>query len=57
MTDVNFKPVRHDHKAFIERATKRKGFVEAYDVLEIKYRLTKLTLKAHSLNSLTQDQN
>lgn len=36
MAEVKFKPVRHDHKTFVEKASKRKGFVEAYDALALK---------------------
>jgi len=55
MTDIKFKPVRHDHKAFIEKASKRKGFVEAYDALELEYQLANQMLKARSRAGLTQD--
>lgn len=55
MTDIRFKPVRHDHKAFVEKASKRKGFVNAYDALALEYRSVNQTLKARSQNGLTQD--
>lgn len=55
MADVKFKPVRHDHKAFLERAAKRKGFTEAYDALELEYQLASQMLKARSRAGLTQD--
>jgi DNA-binding XRE family transcriptional regulator len=55
MTDIKFKPVRHDHKAFVEKASKRKGFVEAYDALELEYQLANQMLKARSRAGLTQD--
>ena len=55
MTDTKFKPVRHDHKAFVEKASKRKGFVEAYDALEPEYQLANQMLKARSRAGLTQD--
>ncbi len=55
MTDIKFKPVRHDHKAFIEKASKRKGFVEAYDGLALEYQLANQMLKARSRAGLTQD--
>lgn len=55
MTDVKFKPIRHDHKAFVERASKRKGFVEAYDALALEYQLANQMLKARSRAGLTQD--
>jgi DNA-binding XRE family transcriptional regulator len=55
MTDIKFKPVRHDHKAFVEKASKRKGFVEAYDALALEYQLANQMLKARSRAGLTQD--
>jgi DNA-binding XRE family transcriptional regulator len=55
MTDVKFKPVRHDHKAFVEKASKRKGFIEAYDALALEYQLANQMLKARSRAGLTQD--
>lgn len=55
MTDIKFKPVRHDHKAFVEKAAKRKGFVEAYDALALEYQLANQMLKARSRAGLTQD--
>jgi len=48
MTDIKFKPIRHDHKAFIEKTSKRKGFVEAYDALALEYQLANQMLKARS---------
>jgi len=55
MTDIKFKPVRRDHKAFVEKASKRKGFVEAYDALALEYQLANQMLKARSRAGLTQD--
>ena len=55
MTDIKFKPVRHDHKAFVAKASKRKGFVEAYDALALEYQLANQMLKARSRAGLTQD--
>lgn len=55
MADVKFKPVRHDHKAFVKKASKRKGFVEAYDALALEYQLANQMLKARSRAGLTQD--
>lgn len=34
MADPKFQPVRHDHKAFLDKATKRPGFNEAYEALK-----------------------
>jgi DNA-binding XRE family transcriptional regulator len=55
MADVEFKPVRHDHKAFIAKASKRKGFAEAYDALALEYQLADQMLKARARAGLTQD--
>lgn len=55
MAELKFKPVRHDPKAFLAKASTRKGFVEAYDALEIEYQLANQMLKARSRAGLTQD--
>jgi len=55
MADLKYKPVTHDHQAFLARASKRKGFAEAYDALELEYRLANQMLKARSRAGLTQD--
>lgn len=55
MTEIKFKPVCHDHKAFVDKASKRKGFVEAYDALALEYQLANQMLKARSRAGLTQD--
>ena len=39
MADLKYKPVRHDHAAFLAKARARKGFAEAYDGLELEYQL------------------
>jgi len=33
MAELKYKPVPHDHKAFLAKARTRKGFDEAYDAL------------------------
>lgn len=48
MTAIQFKPIRHDHKAFIAKASKRKGFVDAYGALALKYQRLDQKLKAHA---------
>ena len=55
MANLNYKPVAHDHQAFLARASKRKGFAEAYDALELEYQLASQMLKARSRAGLTQD--
>jgi DNA-binding XRE family transcriptional regulator len=55
MAELKFKPVRHSHKEFLEKAASRKGFSEAYDALALEYQLAGQMLKARSRAGLTQD--
>ena len=55
MDNDKFKPVRHNHKEFLSRAAKRKGFTEAYDALDAEYLLIDEMLKARTRAGLTQD--
>lgn len=55
MADVKFKPVHHDHKFFLEKASKHSGFGETYDALQLGYQLASQMLKARSRAGLTQD--
>lgn len=55
MAEIRYKPVAHDHKAFLAKAKKRKGFPEAYDALELEYRLANQMIKARNRAGLTQD--
>jgi DNA-binding XRE family transcriptional regulator len=55
MAELKYQPVKHDHKAFLERARKRKGFSEAYDALEIEYQVADQLIKARARAGLTQD--
>ena len=55
MAELKYKPVPHDHKAFLAKARARKGFNEAYDALALEYQLTGQMLKARSHAGLTQD--
>jgi len=55
MSDIKFKPVSHDHEAFLKKASKRKGFRKAYDDLEEEYRLTREMLAARAKFGLTQE--
>lgn len=55
MADLKYAPVKHDHQAFIAKARARKGFTEAYDGLELEYRLANQLLKARARAGLTQD--
>lgn len=55
MDNLKYKPVLHDHKKFMARAAKRKGFKEAYDALSLEYELINEMLKARARAGLTQD--
>ena len=55
MPDLKYKPVPHDHDAFIARASQRKGFNEAYEALELEYELASQMIKARARAGLTQD--
>jgi DNA-binding XRE family transcriptional regulator len=55
MTDLKFKPVRHDHQEFLEKASKRRGFSEAYEALEVEYALAHEMLAARARAGLTQE--
>jgi DNA-binding XRE family transcriptional regulator len=55
MDDIKYKPVRHDHAAFLDKARARKGFTEIYDSLELEYQVASQMLKARARAGLTQD--
>lgn len=55
MADLKPRPVRHDHKKFLEHVSKKKGFVEAYESLHPEYELADRMLKARTRAGLTQD--
>lgn len=55
MTEMKFKPVAHNQKTFLEKASKRKGFREAYEVLAVEYALAREMLSARSRAGLTQE--
>jgi DNA-binding XRE family transcriptional regulator len=55
MADLKYKPVRHDHAAFLVKAKQRPGFAEAYESLELEYALANQMLKARAKAGLTQD--
>ena len=55
MADIKYKPVSHDHEAFLKKASKRKEFGKAYEELEEEYRLTREMLAARSRFGLTQE--
>lgn len=55
MAELKHIPVKHDHQAFLAKASKRKGFVEAYASLELEYQVVTQLLKARTKAGLTQD--
>ncbi len=55
MAELKFKPVSHDHEAFLAKARLRPGFAKAYDALELEYQVAGQMLKARSRAGLTQD--
>ncbi|MCL2161414.1 MAG: helix-turn-helix transcriptional regulator [Betaproteobacteria bacterium] len=55
MTNLNYKPVAHNHEEFIARASRRKGFTDAYEALELEYQLANQMLNARARAGLTQD--
>ena len=55
MADLKYKPVSHDHEAFLKKASKRKEFRRAYEDLEEEYKLTREMLAARSKYGLTQE--
>jgi transcriptional regulator with XRE-family HTH domain len=56
MADLEYRPVGHDHDAFLKKALKRKGFSEAYADLEDEYALIRELLAARSRAGLTQEE-
>lgn len=55
MAELKHSPVRHDHAAFLAKASSRKGFAEAYDSLDLEYEVVSQLLKARARAGLTQD--
>jgi DNA-binding XRE family transcriptional regulator len=55
MAELKYTPVSHNHSQFLAKAAERKGFKEAYDSLELEYKVTNQLLKARSRAGLTQD--
>jgi len=55
MANLKFQPVRHEHKEFIEKASRRRGFTEEYEALEVEYALAHEMLAARARAGLTQE--
>ena len=56
MASSEYKPVSHDHDAFLERALRRKGFRGAYENLGDEYLLVRELLAARAHAGLTQEE-
>ena len=52
---MKYQPEKHDHKAFLQRASTRKGFSDAYNALELEYAVAGQLLRARARAGLTQD--
>jgi DNA-binding XRE family transcriptional regulator len=55
MAELKYQPVPHQHKKFLEKASAKKGFDDAYQALALEYQLAKEMLKARAKAGLTQD--
>ena len=55
MTDVKYRPVAHEHDAFLKKARKRRGFQGAYQALAVEYAVANEMLAARSRAGLTQE--
>jgi DNA-binding XRE family transcriptional regulator len=55
MAELKFEPVPHNHGQFLAKAKARPGFKQAYDALELEYKVTDQLLKARARAGLTQD--
>ncbi len=56
MPDREYRPVVHDHDAFLARAMKRRGFARAYAESAEEYELVRELLAARAKAGLTQEQ-
>lgn len=55
MANLKFQPVRHDHKKFLESASRRCGFAKAYEALKVEYALAHEILAARERAGLNQE--
>jgi DNA-binding XRE family transcriptional regulator len=55
MNKIRYKPIPHDHAAFLKKARKRRGFQAAYKALEIEYAVAGEMLAARTRAGLTQE--
>jgi hypothetical protein len=50
MAELKQVPVKHDHRAFLAKASKRKGFTEAYASLELEYQVVSVGAGSNMLS-------
>ena len=55
MAEFKYRPVRHDHKAFLRKARRRPGFKAAYEDLAVEYAVANEMLAARARAGLTQE--
>ena len=55
MAELKYQPVRHDHDAFLKKASKRRGFKAAYEALAVEYAVANQLLAARARAGLTQE--
>ncbi len=55
MSELDYKPISHDHEKFLKKALKRKEFRETYEGLAEEYALAREMLEARSRSGLTQE--
>jgi DNA-binding XRE family transcriptional regulator len=55
MPETKYKPIRHNHKAFLKKAKRRNGFQEAYQALAVEYEVANEMLAARARAGLTQE--
>ena len=55
MAELNYSPVKHNHKTFLQRAAKRPGFKKAYESLSVEYAIVRQLLAARAHAGLTQE--
>jgi ribosome-binding protein aMBF1 (putative translation factor) len=55
MPESKYAPVKHDHTAFMKKASLKSGFKEAYDALALEYSVVDQLLRARTRAGLSQD--
>ena len=55
MANIGYKPVQHDHDAFLKKVRKRRGFQAAYKALAVEYAVANEMLAARARAGLTQE--